>query len=89
MALGARRTAVIGGVLRDAFRLALAGGVCGMIGALALAGALRAFVWGIEPIDPVTYLAVFAVLALATLAAAWIPARRAAAVDPAVTLRDY
>jgi len=88
MALGAPRATVIVGVLRDGFRIALAGAACGLLGALALGRVLRTFVWGIAPTDPITWIAVIAVLGGATLAAAWIPARRAAAVDPAVTLRS-
>jgi ABC-type antimicrobial peptide transport system permease subunit len=87
MALGARRASIVASVLRDGFRLAGAGGLVGLLGAFALSHSLRVFVWGIEPTDPVTYVAAIGVLGVATLLASWIPARLAAAVDPSVTLR--
>jgi len=69
--------------------LLLAGGGCvaGMLGALALSRALRSFLFEVSALDPVTYCAVPLLMLVVALLAAWIPARRAAAVDPMVALR--
>jgi predicted permease len=86
MALGAGRRRVLGQVLREAFTLVALGGVAGLglaaLGARALSGVLH-----VPALDPVSYAGAVAVLALATLLAAGIPARRAASVDPLTALR--
>lgn len=56
--------------------------------AIAFGHLIRSMLYGISPFDPVALGAVVAVLALAALAASWIPARRAARVDPALVLRN-
>jgi ABC-type lipoprotein release transport system permease subunit len=58
-------------------------------GVLALGGAqlLRRFLHGLSPFDPLAYLQIATILLAAAALATWIPARRAARVDPAVTLR--
>jgi ABC-type lipoprotein release transport system permease subunit len=55
---------------------------------LGAAQLLRSFLYGLSPTDPVTYLGVAAILAVAALIATWIPARRATRIDPAITLRS-
>ena len=49
---------------------------------------LEGSLYGVSPTDPLTFVGASGVLALATLVAAWLPARRAAAVEPAVTLKE-
>jgi ABC-type antimicrobial peptide transport system permease subunit len=88
VALGAGRGVLVGGVLADGFRLAGAGMAIGLVGALAAGRLLRALVWGIEPGDPLTLAMVLVVLAGATLLAAWMPAQRAASVDPVRSLQS-
>ena len=88
MALGARPGAVLGLVLREACRLAGAGVLLGVAGAVALNRAIASLLYGIGPTDPLTYLAVGAGLFLVALAAAWPPGRRATEVDPIEALRS-
>jgi putative ABC transport system permease protein len=87
MALGAERGRVLALVLRDAAMLALIGLILGVAVALALTRVLRTMLFEVTTTDPVTYAGMAAVLALAVFAASWIPARRAARVDPVIALR--
>jgi predicted permease len=87
MALGARRASVLGMVLRQGISLVLAGLAIGMAGALVLTRVLTTLLFGIQPTDAVTFLAVSMVLVAVAAAACIIPARRAASVDPMVALR--
>jgi hypothetical protein len=87
MALGARAGDVRRLVTRQAVRLTLAGLAAGLALALPLAHAMRVVFLGISPFDPVALAPAMAILAASAVAAAWLPARRAAAVDPARTLR--
>src|SRR5690606_19523310 len=82
IALGASRAEVIGMVLRQGMRPALAGLGIGLVGALAAARLLRGLPHGVGPADPVTFAAVAVVLGAAALGACWLPARRAAAIEP-------
>ena len=88
LALGARPAHVEGLVVRGALRLTLAGLALGAAGSLAFARVLRGLLYGVAPWDPLSYLAAVLVLGTVATLAAWIPARRAAAVDPAVALRS-
>ena len=87
MTLGASRADVVRLVLRWGALIALAGIVGGIAGALALTRAIRSFLYGVQPTDPLTFLTVVLILATVTLAACYIPARRAAAIDPTIALR--
>src|SRR5205814_8758761 len=87
MALGADRTRVIGQVMRESAQLTAAGIALGALGALWVSRGLGTFLYGLSATDPWTYAALAALLAGIALSAAWIPARRAARVDPIVALR--
>jgi predicted permease len=88
MALGATRGGILALVLRSALRLSAVGVALGLGGALAAGEVLRSILFGVRPTDPSTLaLAAFAMLATAA-AASYLPARRAAAVDPTTALRD-
>jgi predicted permease len=87
MALGAQVRAVLGMVLAQGARLALAGLGLGMLLALLLRRALASLLFGIAPSDPFTFLGVGVVLAGVAFAACYIPARRAARIDPLAALR--
>jgi hypothetical protein len=87
LALGARPAEVLGRVLREALILSLAGIALGVPAALALAPLVRSRLYGVQPLDPATLLVCVGALLAVTLAAAWVPACRAAKVDPMVALR--
>ena len=88
MALGADRQTVRGLVLGQGARLVAAGLAIGLAGALAVSRLLGALLYGVHPNDPVTLALVAAGLGTVALVASWLPARRAAGVDPVVALRS-
>ena len=87
MALGAQTSDVRRLVLRHGFLLTCAGIASGIAVAPALTRVMSALLFGVSPIDPLTYLAVATVLATVALLATYLPAHRAARVDPIVALR--
>jgi putative ABC transport system permease protein len=87
IALGARRHDLFGLVLKEGMSLALAGILIGVLGALAVTRVLSTFVFGVTPTDPVTFILVSVFLGAVAFLASYIPARRAAKVDPIVALR--
>jgi ABC-type antimicrobial peptide transport system permease subunit len=87
LALGAQRHQMRGMVLRESTRLALTGAVIGVGGALLLAGAIKSMLYGIAPYDPLTVFAGVLLLLAVALIASWIPANRAASVQPMDALR--
>jgi predicted permease len=87
MALGAQKSDVLGLIVRGGLRLALAGVGIGLIGAFALTRYLSSLLFDIQPTDPVTFLGVAGALTGVVLLASWLPARRAARVNPMVALR--
>ena len=87
MALGARRTEVLGLVLGQGMRMALVGAAVGTIVALALTRVIASQLFGVSAHDPLTYAGVAVLLVLVAVAACYVPARRATRVDPAVALR--
>lgn len=87
MALGARRSDVMAGVLRQSLAPTAAGVALGVAGALAATRVLQALLFGVTPLDPVTFLGVPLMFAIVALAAALTPALRATRVDPLAALR--
>jgi predicted permease len=87
MALGARRGSILGLVLRHGMALAASGVALGIAGALALSRLLETMVYGVGTLDPIAFFAAPAILGAAALVACMNPARRAAGLDPIVTLR--
>ena len=88
MALGAHRRRVLGLVVGRVLRVSLVSALVGVIAARALSRLMSAMLFEVSPADPRTYVAVTAVLLATALIAAYVPARRAAAVDPMVALRS-
>lgn len=88
MAIGAGAGRVLRGVVADGLKLALPGLVLGGVAALLVARLLRSMLFGISPTDPATLLAVALLLAGTVGVASWVPARKAAAVNPAEALRS-
>jgi len=87
MALGARRADVATMVLRDALLLVAAGLLLGFPLAWAAARAVQSLLYGIAAVDPLAFGATGATLVAVALAAAFLPARRAASIDPMRALR--
>jgi putative ABC transport system permease protein len=88
MALGAKRANVLRQVIVEGLRLVLAGIVVGLLVSVLLGRAVEAELWpGVKPYDPVTLASTVLLLLATGVAACWIPARRAARVDPMVALR--
>jgi predicted permease len=88
MALGARPGDVLRGVLASGARITAAGAAAGMAGALLLTRYLRTMLFEVSANDPAVLAGAALVLAAVSLAAAWIPARRATRVDPMIALRS-
>jgi ABC-type antimicrobial peptide transport system permease subunit len=88
MALGAQASDVVSGVLRSALVLACIGIALGLAGAFGVTRFLSSFLFGVSPTDPATLGAVAALLVVVTMLASWVPARRAAGVDPMSALRS-
>jgi putative ABC transport system permease protein len=87
IALGARQSEVVGMVIKQGMLVAIAGVAAGLAGALWLTHLMSSLLYGVQPWDAPVFLTVCASLILAALAACWIPARRAARVDPVIALR--
>ena len=87
MALGARRPEILRLVVGDGLRIALIGVAVGLCMAAALTHYLRSMLWGVQPLDPITFTLVPLALLIVALAACYIPARRATKVDPLIALR--
>jgi predicted permease len=87
MALGARQPDILRLVLAGAGRLAAIGIVIGVVSALGLTRLMANLLYGVGPDDPITFLAVPAILISVALLASYLPARRASKVDPMVALR--
>ena len=88
LALGAQRWQIVNGVVKQSMLLAAGGSVIGLIAAAMAARLMRSFLFEVSAFDPLTFFAVPVLMAMLALAAAWIPARRAASVDPMEALRS-
>jgi putative ABC transport system permease protein len=88
IALGAGVREILALVMRDGLRLTILGAVLGLASALVGANIIRSWLFGVVPADPVTFVSVLLVLASVSLLATYVPARRAAAIDPTIALRS-
>jgi len=87
IALGAQRNQVLRQVLCEGLRLAVAGVVIGILGAVALTRLISSLLFGVRATDPASFATVAGLLILVALLACYVPARRAMRVDPMVALR--
>jgi putative ABC transport system permease protein len=87
MALGARRIDVLRSVVGQGFKLTLVGTVLGLAGAWALTRLIASLLYAVSPTDPLTFVCVALLLGGVALLACYLPARRAARIDPMVALR--
>jgi len=87
LTFGADVGKILGMVLWEGLRLAIAGVVVGLLGAWALSRYLTSILFGVRATDPPTYVGVALLMAAVTLVACLVPARRATKVDPMVALR--
>jgi putative ABC transport system permease protein len=88
LALGARPSALFAMVVRQGMPPVAIGALIGLASAVALTTVMQSLLFGVDPVDPATYVAASATLAIVALAACAIPAMRATRVDPLVALRD-
>jgi putative ABC transport system permease protein len=88
MALGADRAAIVRMVVAAGMRLSLAGMAAGVLLAIFLGRTIQAMLVGVRPIDPPTFAATFALFLAISLLASWLPAQRAAAMDPKTALHE-
>jgi putative ABC transport system permease protein len=86
-ALGASRGTILALVAREGMTLTAVGTMIGLMGAFAASQVIVTLLFGVSRLDPVTYLGVVALLLCVSAVACWVPAWRAARVDPAITLR--
>jgi ABC-type antimicrobial peptide transport system permease subunit len=88
VALGAHPGELSRMFIRDALTLAGIGVAIGLAASAGLMRLMTSLLFGISPLDPLTYTVVPVVLAMAAVLSSYLPARRAAAVDPVVTLKE-
>ena len=88
MALGAPPSSVFRLVVGFGLRLSITGIAIGLLAALELTSVLKSMLVGVKPTDPVTFGAMSVLFFLIAALASWIPARRAASLDPVEALRE-
>jgi ABC-type antimicrobial peptide transport system permease subunit len=88
MALGAAHDNVRRMVLGESLRPVIIGGLLGLPGAVLLGRAVHSQLYGVSPLDPITYVTAAATLVAVTLIAAYVPARRASRLEPMAALRE-
>jgi ABC-type antimicrobial peptide transport system permease subunit len=87
MAMGAEQRQVMGMIVRDGTKITALGIVLGLAGAWGLTRVLQGLLYGVEPLDPLTYGGMAVLLLAVAVLAAYLPARRAASVDPGESMR--
>jgi predicted permease len=87
MALGSQRSGIVGLVLLSGLKLAAAGSIIGLAGAIAASRLLKSFVFGVSTLDPLVLVAAAVLVLMLSMAASLVPARRAATINPTQALR--
>lgn len=88
LALGAARAQIVRMLVSTSGRAIIVGLAAGVLLSFGSGPILRSFLFGLSPLDPLTYGMVLSLLTMSAIAATFVPARRACRVDPAVTLRE-
>jgi putative ABC transport system permease protein len=88
MALGAPKMGIFAMVIGQGVKMSVAGIVVGLIASLAVTRVMRSLLVGVAPTDPLTFVAVAVLFFAIAVLACWLPARRAAGLDPAKALKD-
>ncbi|MEJ7810824.1 MAG: ABC transporter permease [Gemmatimonadaceae bacterium] len=88
MAFGAQKSRIFGLVIGQGLRLSATGIALGLAGALALTRVMRSMLVGVAPTDPATFAAIALLFVVIAAVACWLPAQRAAGLDPTVALRE-
>ena len=88
MALGARATGVVRMIVGEGARVAVLGALIGIAGAMATTRLLSRWLYGVSPTEPAVFAGLSIAMVAVALLACWIPARRAARVDPIDSLRS-
>jgi putative ABC transport system permease protein len=88
LALGADPAAIVKSVLRDGLKTTFVGGTLGVAAASLITPLIASELYSVRPLDPATFVEVALVIVTVSIAACWIPARRASKVDPMVALRS-
>jgi ABC-type antimicrobial peptide transport system permease subunit len=88
VAFGASSSNIVALILRQGLALSIAGVVLGVIAAFAMTGVLSSMLVGVQPNDPLTYATTALTFLLVAAFACWLPARRAAMLNPTVALRE-
>jgi ABC-type antimicrobial peptide transport system permease subunit len=87
MVLGAPRRSILSLIIGEGLRLSMTGVVLGLIAAFAVTRVLRSLLVSVTPTDPMTFIGMTAMFVVIAVAACWLPARRAAALEPTAALR--
>jgi putative ABC transport system permease protein len=88
MVFGAPRRSIVNLIVGQGLRLSIAGVVLGILGAMAMTRVIASMLVEVKPTDPMTFVMMSLLFCAIAAAASWLPARRAAALDPSVALRE-
>ncbi|MFI5257675.1 MAG: FtsX-like permease family protein, partial [Gemmatimonadales bacterium] len=88
MAFGAESSSIFGLVIGEGLKLSTAGVVIGLVAALAATRVMTSMLVGVRPTDPITFAVMVVLFLIVAALACWLPARRAAALDPNAALRE-
>jgi putative ABC transport system permease protein len=88
MVFGAPRTSILNLVVGEGLRLSAAGMIVGLVGALAVTRVMASLLVGVNPTDPITFVAIVGLFAAIAVTASWVPARRASRLDPMSAIRE-
>jgi ABC-type antimicrobial peptide transport system permease subunit len=88
MALGAQRGDILRLIILQGLRLSAVGIALGIVAAIVLGRVMTSMLVGVKPTDPVTFAGITAVFLTITILASWLPARRAAGLDPKTALHE-